>query len=1164
MPHYTADLHIHSRFSRATSSRLTLPHLAAWAAIKGIQVLGTGDLTHPQWRAEMHEQLEFDELTGLYRLRNNEASRTGVLAELRDVPRKTAGMLLEAAMQVRFLLQGEISSIYKRCGKVHKVHTLIYLPSLERADAFSKRLEAVGNIVSDGRPILGLDCANLLDMLLQSGPEAYLIPAHIWTPWFSMFGSKSGFDTIEECFGGLSRHIFAVETGLSSDPEMNRRLSILDGVSLISNSDAHSGENLAREANLFSGELSYSALFQALSAGTARAEDSHSGTAHFEGTLEFFPDEGKYHLDGHRACHVCLTPDETRKLQGICPVCGKPLTVGVLSRVFELADRAQALYRPDETFSSVIPLPELMGEMLGVGSKSKRVGEMYHLALGALGSELSILQSTPLDDIAQFSAPLAEGIGRMREGKVRRRGGYDGEYGVISVFTPEEQRELKASRTLPVHGRGKSGKATIAAKDVDLFPMPGSHKSKTTPACGMPPVNFINHSTTSDLRNDTPMPEQPYINSDEFSFDDDHPVSGTMSHTGATTAKEERQPSPTLLNLPPRASQKPISTEANTSEAFSGGLNKAQVLAVRQGPGPVLVLAGPGTGKTHTLIARIRHLLQDGADPARIVAVTFTRRAAQEMRRRLEAVLPKGSEIPKADTLHALSLDLWQKVQNEKPLVLTEEEAWRIFCETNAEESAAVRKSAWESINLCREKLEELPPELVPLMERYTQHKSAWNLADYTDLLEFWLAQCRSGLFPPPWGQVLVDEIQDLSPLQLALVKSVCLPEGEGFFGIGDPDQSIYGFRGAHGEADSYFRQAWPQLKVIHLTDNYRSGAEILTLAQSVFHKRDANSLLKPHSGLLAEIHFFEAGSAESEAAWVAQQVLRALGSGSHSLQDRIRESSLLDRGDFTPGDIAILSRSRALMRPLRKAFERAGVPFSQPSEDPFWHDPLVGKILAIAGRMLGISPAGADDDPLGDSALDNRPSATGALPECPDAVLLRGPLSMAAYWGTSEPFDARFWKSRAFKELTASYEAHHGWPGLFNWLGLQNDLELARERSEQVQLLTIHAAKGLEFPLVFMPALEDGLLPFAGPELLSGRAPRQKPDVEEERRLFYVGMTRAKEGLFLSCSSKRRLFGREIKLKPSRFLTGLPMENVRHSAMVAKKQTKIEQLKLL
>jgi DNA helicase-2/ATP-dependent DNA helicase PcrA len=318
MRHF-ADLHIHSRFSRATSSSLTPEQLWLWAQIKGVQVVATGDCIHPGWYAELSEKLSPCG-DGFFQLKKEYAAMVE-----EQVPAACRG-------PVRFILSTEISDIYKRDGKVRKVHNVLYMPDFATLEKLQAKLEAIGNIRSDGRPILGLDSRDLLEIMLSCNPDAFLIPAHIWTPWFSVLGSKSGFDAIEECYGDLTRYIYALETGLSSDPLMNWRLSRLDNFVLVSNSDAHSPSKLGRESNIFDTDLTYAGILGAL------RDPQDKGLA---GTIEFFPEEGKYHFDGHRKCKTRMHPRDTLKNKGLCPVCGKPVTVGVMARVEELATRAE-------------------------------------------------------------------------------------------------------------------------------------------------------------------------------------------------------------------------------------------------------------------------------------------------------------------------------------------------------------------------------------------------------------------------------------------------------------------------------------------------------------------------------------------------------------------------------------------------------------------------------------------------------------------------------------------------------------------------------------------------------------------------------------------------------------------------------------------------------
>jgi uncharacterized protein (TIGR00375 family) len=405
---FIADLHIHSRHSRATSRDLTPESLWKWGQLKGIRVVGTGDCTHPGWLGELEEKLV----------------RTDCgLMSLRDRPNQ-AEIPESCRAEVSFLLSGEISCIYQKGGRTRKVHCLVYLPDFEAARRLNLDLARIGNLASDGRPILKLDAKDLLQMVLQASPEAMLIPAHAWTPHFSVFGRTSGFDSLSECFDDLTPHIHAIETGLSSDPAMNWRLSALDGVTLVSNSDAHSAAKLGREATVFDTELSYRGMFSGIADGRGVAS-----------TIEFFPEQGKYHADGHRGCSIRLTPAETIANDYRCPACGRKVTVGVLHRVELLADRAAgAKPAGAPPFRSVIPLLDLIGGALEVGTASKRAQFQYFHLLQQIGNEFHILLDAPLDLIAKASsAALARGIGEMRAGKVEIDPGYDGEFGKVSV-----------------------------------------------------------------------------------------------------------------------------------------------------------------------------------------------------------------------------------------------------------------------------------------------------------------------------------------------------------------------------------------------------------------------------------------------------------------------------------------------------------------------------------------------------------------------------------------------------------------------------------------------------------------------------------------------------------------------------------------------------------
>jgi len=411
---YWADLHLHSHYALAASKDARPEQLALWARRKGLTLIGAGDFTHPGWRAELSAKLEEAE-DGLWRLKPEIDPRLEL-----DLPH---------ARPVRFVISGEVCTIYQKAGKTRKVHHLLLLPHLTAAERLSARFAAYGQLASNGRPVLKLDSRDLLAITLEVVPEAILIPAHIWTPHYSVFGMGSAFNSLQECYGDLTGEIHAVETGLSSDPAMNRRLSILDDYALVSNSDAHSPAKLGREATLFDTELSFSALRKAL-------KKPFPGLL---GTIEFFPEEGKYHWDGHRACGVCWPPRETIRAGGKCPVCGGRVTVGVLHRVELLADREREGQPPSaRPAQRLLSLAEIIAAAEGVGPGSKRVERIYFELLAAHGPELRILRETPLTALAKTTGEkLAEGVRRVRQGLLKVNPGYDGVYGEVQIFTDE-------------------------------------------------------------------------------------------------------------------------------------------------------------------------------------------------------------------------------------------------------------------------------------------------------------------------------------------------------------------------------------------------------------------------------------------------------------------------------------------------------------------------------------------------------------------------------------------------------------------------------------------------------------------------------------------------------------------------------------------------------
>jgi uncharacterized protein (TIGR00375 family) len=405
---FIADFHLHSKFSRATSRETNLENIDKWAKIKGVKVITCGDFTHPQWFKELQTKLEPKE-SGLFQLKGSESG-------------------------VRFLLTTEISCIYTKGGKVRKIHIVVFAPSLEVAEKIDQRLGAIGNIRSDGRPILGLDAKELLKIVLDVSPDCFFVPAHCLTPWFSIFGSKSGFDSIEECFEDYSKYIYAIESGLSADPAMIWRIPDGRRVAILSNSDAHSPEKIGREANVFDTDLDYFSIINAI-----KEKDPQK----FLHTIEFYPQEGKYYNDGDRLCNISLDAKQSMEYRELCPACGKRLVIGVLNRVSKLADKDEG-FTPDNAipFKSIVPLKTIVAEALGVGEVSKKVKASYDNLINNFPSEFEILLDTPIDDIKKVAGEhLAEGIRRARMGEVNITPGFDGVFGKVKIFSPTEKQE---------------------------------------------------------------------------------------------------------------------------------------------------------------------------------------------------------------------------------------------------------------------------------------------------------------------------------------------------------------------------------------------------------------------------------------------------------------------------------------------------------------------------------------------------------------------------------------------------------------------------------------------------------------------------------------------------------------------------------------------------
>lgn len=1067
---YIADLHIHSLYSRATSKASNLFGLAAWAAVKGIAVVGTGDFTHPGWFAHLHDCLEAAE-PGFYRLKPGLGQNLQAL-----LPTGLKPSLPPEA--VRFVLSAEISSIYKRGGKVRKVHNLLYVPDFEAARRLNATLATLGNIASDGRPILGLDSRDLLEILLEKADDGFLVPAHIWTPWFSLFGSKSGFDTIEECFGDLSAHVFALETGLSSDPEMNRLITGLDRFTLISNSDCHSPAKLGREANIFTTGFDYFALREAL-----RAPVDAAGQQVFAATVEFYPEEGKYHCDGHRKCQVCLEPHETRAARGLCPVCGKPMTVGVLHRVMELADRDKPVFPPGSpAVHSLIPLQEIVAELLDCGPASKKAVEGYARLINLFGSEFALLLDVPIEEIrAKGSALLAEAIERVRVGRVIRRPGYDGEFGVITVFSEGERARLCGQASLFGPVVAKAGRKTRA-------------RGRLTAAA--------------------------------------HPPSSPVMAAGKSLNEEQ---------------QRVMDSEAPL----------------------ILVQAGPGTGKTHTLVSRVQRVASHASSPCTVI--TFTNKAAAEVRERLQAGAANASSVTVA-TFHGYCLTQLRREQPDVKVAGPEERAalvGELFPEWQERERADFSRR----LSACFGQLDDAqwPTEAL----RYAQVLRERSLIDIEAVVPRTVALLRRGgetaeAVRAATGHLFVDEFQDVNEAQYTLV--TLLAQTSTVFVIGDPDQAIYGFRGADPQwFHAFVHEQHPE--VHRLVRNYRSGAVILRAAEQLIGHNPHPlpvAAMQPCAGFPGTMHRMGCTSPEREAIFIADRIEFHLGGTSHRSLERFDHTG---EAVVSFRNIGVLYRTSRQAEVIAKVLAERGIPFQVVDLDAYYTKGDCRVLYAWMLLLAGLADTGdllfllGREQGVGNTALrmaqawlrqseqdrdgERRGATTlhGAAGTAFDR--LRGLEARMRQLAREQPVETvvRALADRyrldplaadlvRLRNLALTFD--RSLPAFAAHLQQFGDSVLYDERAEAVTLSTLHAAKGLEFPLVFIAGLEEGFVPLAPRQELALEA--HQKHLEEERRLFYVGITRASATLYLTWCRSRSLFGgRAEERQPSSLLAELP-----------------------
>ena len=1043
---FYADLHIHSHFSIATSKQLAPEYLDYWAALKGLTVVGSGDFTHPGWLAELKEKVEPAE-PGLFRLKS--------AYRLEGHPGR----------EVRFVLSAEISSIYKKEGRVRKVHNVMLAPDFETVETIQRKLGQLGNITSDGRPILGLDSRDLLEIALEANEHIVFIPAHIWTPWFSALGSKSGFDSISQCYGDLTGHIFAVETGLSTDPAMNWMCRFLDSYTLLSNSDAHSPEKLGRNANIFDCDLSYFAMAEAM---------KNQQTREFAGTVDLFPQEGKYHYDGHRKCGLRWNPLETMQHQGLCTVCGKPVTLGVLHRVAQLADREDITTRPNrKPFHSIIPLKEMLSEVLNVGAGSAKVDRAYHQLLQKAGSELDILLNKSLDELKPaLNELLVEALRRMRAGDIHIEEGFDGQFGEIRVFHPHEQAHLPNQESL----------------------FTGVRETPAVYSAGQMRFNL------SDFR-----------------------------------------------TLYARQADK----KAEAPSGGTSGLNSEQQAAVRHYRGPALCIAGPGSGKTRVLTERIKELIRTKhVNPASILALTFTNKAAQEMQNRL-APAEQGAAAH-IHTFHSLGLRLLKECVpelKEHAALIDGQDRERILERflgvEKSELSARARQIETAKRQLLTaDKIEDAA--FRDLFERYRHFLSAQNLLELDDLIYRAVLHLEenaetAAAWRTRFQWILVDEYQDVNFAQYRLLRLLAGENNPNLFVVGDPNQAIYGFRGADVSFIRRFLEDFSQAAQYRLKKSYRCSNHILKASEDILRppsQARQNWLSGLSSGV--KIEMVREASDKSEAEWLARKIEEMVG-GTHffSMDSGVSggKKSVLS----SLNEVAVLCRSSAQMAVIEEALNNHRIPYQRIDR----YTSLRSGSLKTTLDLLALARSPQNrylQQKLIDLGVIGSIAPQAPLPGRPVVQQLERLLKQYPALKTS--------KKERERLLAAAEPFGSDTEAFLDFARLSSPSDLLRFKVEQVALLTMHAAKGLEFEAVFVTGLEQGLVPYQ-------LYPDRKSDEAEEQRLLYVAMTRAKKYLFLSSAKQRFLHGRKLQLERSVFLERIERELIENSARSFKPKPK-------
>ena len=1140
---FIADLHVHSKYSRATARNLDLENLYVAAQLKGVTVVGTGDFTYSAWIEEISEKLVEAE-PGLFKLKEELARQCDA-----QVPESCRG-------PVRFLLVTEISNIYKKTGRTRKNHNLVFAPDIEVARQFSNRLDKIGNIKSDGRPILGLDARDLLETLLETSVDAFLIPAHIWTPWFSVLGSKSGFDSIEECFEDLTPHIFAVETGLSSDPAMNWRVSSLDGFTLVSNSDAHSPLNLGREANLFNTELSYPAIKSALKTGDPDQ---------FLGTFEFYPEEGKYHIDGHRACDISFRPATTLKHEGVCPVCDKPLTLGVLYRVEELADRKKG-QKPSRSapYFNIIQLKDILSEIFRVGPNSKKVQQAYQFVLDKLGSEFNILQN--LDTIAIEKAGISllpEAIERMRRQEISVIPGYDGQYGRVQIFKEHERARLMGQQSLFKVSipQSSESEATPPKKNGHI-----SQKILSDPGSGK-----LKKDKAKDLKT---RPEILFNQLNEQQRQAvEHPDGRLLIVAGPDTGKTHTL----TMRIAHLLIRKDVSADNILAVTFTRKAAREMQQRLRTTLGDTR--KRPLVATFHSLCFKILNDLKTEGTEAIV--------DEDERKILIREAIKQAKE-------HGITV-------SQKPQKLLD----RII---------AAKQQILSPDDLTQPDNVTLDDRmLAEVYHSYQNLLSIQGLNDYEDLifkvvrlLETDSMVCKR--YRNQFQHIFIDEYQDLNHGQYRIIKALAPPatSNRNLCVIGDPDQAIYGFRGSDVRYFTRFFADYPDTAVIQLTRNYRSTATILDASFQVIqdHRLHANNARTySEKDGIKTIRILELASAKDEAQAIAGVIAQLVGgTGFHSIDTgQVNDANLVSARSYV--DFAVLVRTHQQMKMISEVFDQTGVPFqiaSRQNSLKSWGLPELISVIKV------VQSHGSDVDLHNSLQLFsvgiNKKAAAHFKSWCyskkfsqhqglakakrfPVAGLSRSQQQRLIDFGehladiknrtgdmtvveqlqylsqlpqlsaivNSEP-RAR----EAFNNLlTLSADYGDNIAEFLASAALDTDTDAYLPQAEKVSLMTMHAAKGLEFPVVFIAGCEKDLIPL-------NRQGAEPADPAEERRLFYVAMTRAMERLYLTRSKKRSVYGELLSRSPSPFLADIENRLKKDDSPKRQKKKKTKEQKQL